>query len=151
MATKRQMKKQETKLAMGKTAESVKEKVEEVKEAAQKAVPEVKAAAEKVIPEVKAAAEKATASTKAAAEKAVAETKKTVKRAAAKKEIKQKVIVEYQGKQVDTRDMIAAVKKVWTKGKNKVSDIKSMDLYVKPEDNAVYYVINGTDAGHVEF
>lgn len=140
MATKRQMKKQETKLAMGKTAESVKEKVEEVKEAAQKAVPEVKAAAEK-----------ATASTKAAAEKAVAETKKTVKRAAAKKEIKQKVIVEYQGKQVDTKDMIAAVKKVWTKGKNKVSDIKSMDLYVKPEDNAVYYVINGTDAGHVEF
>lgn len=134
------MKKQETKLAMGKTAESVKEKVEEVKEAAQKAVPEVKAAAEK-----------ATASTKAAAEKAVAETKKTVKRAAAKKEIKQKVIVEYQGKQVDTKDMIAAVKKVWTKGKNKVSDIKSMDLYVKPEDNAVYYVINGTDAGHVEF
>ena len=118
MATKRQMKKQETKLAMGKTAESVKEKVEEVKEAAQKAV---------------------------------AETKKTVKRAAAKKEIKQKVIVEYQGKQVDTKDMIAAVKKVWTKGKNKVSDIKSMDLYVKPEDNAVYYVINGTDAGHVEF
>ncbi|OUP49869.1 DUF6465 family protein [Lachnoclostridium sp. An181] len=140
MATKRQMKKQETKLAMGKTAESVKEKVEEVKEAAQKAVPEVKAAAEK-----------ATASTKAAAVKAVAETKKTVKRAATKKEIKQKVIVEYQGKQVDTKDMIAAVKKVWTKGKNKVSDIKSMDLYVKPEDNAVYYVINGTDAGHVEF
>lgn len=140
MATKRQMKKQETKLAMGKTAESVKEKVEEVK-----------AAAEKAVPEMKAVAEKATASTKAVAEKAVAETKKTVKRAAAKKDIKQKVIVEYQGKQVDTKDMVAAVKKAWTKGKNKVSDIKSMDLYVKPEDNAVYYVINGTDAGHVEF
>ena len=45
--------------------------------------------------------------------------------------------------------MIAAVKKEWTKAKHKISDIKSMELYVKPEDYAVYYVINGDTTGKV--
>ena len=30
-------------------------------------------------------------------------------------------------------------------------DLKEMDLYIKPEENAVYYVINGTETGAVEF
>ena len=29
--------------------------------------------------------------------------------------------------------------------------IKEMDLYIKPEENAVYYVINGSETGAVEF
>ncbi len=29
--------------------------------------------------------------------------------------------------------------------------MKSMDLYVKPEDGAAYYVINGDVTGKVEF
>ena len=33
----------------------------------------------------------------------------------------------------------------------KVGDIKTITLYVKPEEAAVYYVINGTDTGKVEF
>ena len=43
------------------------------------------------------------------------------------------------------------VKKAWTKSGKKVGDIKEMDLYIKPEENAVYYVINGTETGAVEF
>ena len=69
---------------------------------------------------------------------------KTVKKAA-KKDIKVKAFVEYYGKQVEEKDIIARVKKAWTKSGKKVGDIKEMDLYIKPEENAVYYVINGTN------
>lgn len=75
---------------------------------------------------------------------------KTVKKAA-KKDIKVKAFVEYYGKQVEEKDIIARVKKAWTKSGKKVGDIKEMDLYIKPEENAVYYVINGTESGAVEF
>ena len=75
---------------------------------------------------------------------------KTVKKAA-KKDIKVKAFVEYYGKQVEEKDIIARVKKAWTKSGKKVVDIKEMDLYIKPEENAVYYVINGTETGAVEF
>ena len=75
---------------------------------------------------------------------------KTVKKAA-KKDIKIKAFVEYYGKQVEEKDIIARVKKAWTRSGKKVGDIKEMDLYIKPEENAVYYVINGTETGAVEF
>lgn len=76
--------------------------------------------------------------------------KKVVKKAT-KKEVKTTLIVEHQGKQVAEKDMVAAVKKAWTKTGNKVGDIKSLTLYVKPEENAVYYVINDTETGSIAF
>ncbi len=123
----------------------------EVKEVAKKAAETVETTAKEVKEAAKKAAETVDTTTK---EKVVPEAKKVVekvKKATVKKEIKQKIVVEYQGNQVDTKDLVAAVKKQWAKGKNKVSDIKSMDLYVKPEDSAVYYVINEESAGKVEF
>ena len=110
--------------------------VSEVKEVAAKVAPEVKETVEKVVPEAKKAVEKAT---------------EKVKKATAKKEIKTTLFVEYYGKQVQEKDMIASVKKAWTKSGKKVADIKTMALYVKPEENSVYYVINGDSAGRVEF
>lgn len=78
--------------------------------------------------------------------------KTTAKNTTDKKDIKVKAIVEYYGKQVEEKDMIASVKKAWTKASGKkVVDIKTMDLYIKPEEGAVYYVVNGTDTGAVAF
>ncbi len=56
--------------------------------------------------------------------------------------MKANVYVEYAGKQVSEADMIKAAKALWTKSGKKISEIKSMRLYVKPEDSAVYVVIN---------
>ena len=103
-----------------------------VEETAEKAAKEVKKTAEKVTKEVKKAAPKTTA-----------------KKSAAKKEIKTEVVLQYGEKEVNTKDMIASVKKDWTKQKHKISEIKSIELYVKPEDYAVYYVINGEHTGKV--
>lgn len=77
--------------------------------------------------------------------------KKTAVKKPLKKEIKVKTVVEYYGKQVEEKEIIARVKKAWTRSGNKIGDIKSMELYIKPEEAAVYYVINGTATGAVEF
>ena len=98
--------------------------------------------AEEKMEEVKKAVEKKAAEKKAAP-------KTAAKRTAAKKEIKTEVVLQYGEKEVNTKDMIAAVKKEWTKAKHKVSEIKSIELYVKPEDYAVYYVINGDTTGKI--
>lgn len=63
---------------------------------------------------------------------------------------KTSMFVEYQGKQVEDKAILAAVKKAWTEAGNKVGDMKTVELYIKPEETAVYYVINGTETGKVE-
>lgn len=123
---------EETAEKVGKVAEETAEKVAQVAEGVAE---EVKKAAPKVAKKVGGAAKKAS---------------ETVKKTAAKKDMKLNVILQYGEKEISEKDIVAAVKKEWTKGKNKIGDIKTMDLYMKPEDNAVYYVINGTSAGKVE-
>ena len=64
--------------------------------------------------------------------------------------MKMKTFVEYNGKQVEEKEIIANIKKVWVEAGNKVGDIKTLDLYIKPEEDAVYYVINDTESDKVE-
>jgi hypothetical protein len=95
----------------------------------------------------KAPKEKKPSSRAAASKKA--EDKQAAKKTAVKKEIKVKAVVQYQGKQVEEKEIIGNVKKAWTKTGGKVRDIRSIDLYIKPEEDKVYYVVNGTDTGDV--
>lgn len=148
MASRRQAKKT-MKASEVKTAEkTVETKVEDVKKAVEAKAEEVKKAAEKKTAEVKKATAEKVEEVKKAAEKKTTE-KKAAPKKTAKKEIKTEVVLQYGEKEVNTKDMVAAVKKEWTKAKHKVSDIKSMELYVKPEDYAVYYVINGDTTGKI--
>ena len=64
---------------------------------------------------------------------------------------KKTLFVQYNGKQVEEKEIVASVKKAWTDAGNKVGEIKTMEVYVKPEEDAVYYVINETESGKVEF
>lgn len=87
---------------------------------------------------------------KAEAKKAEEPKKETAKKAPAKrttaKDIKTSVVVQFAGKEVTEKDLIAAVKKAYTKKGNKVGDIKTIEIYVKPEESAAYYVVNGIGA-----
>ena len=87
---------------------------------------------------------------KAETKKAEEPKKETAKKAPAKrtaaKDIKTSVVVQFAGKEVAEKDLIAAVKKAYTKKGNKVSDIKTIEIYVKPEESAAYYVVNGVGA-----
>ena len=67
---------------------------------------------------------------KAEAKKAEEPKKETAKKAPAKrttaKDIKTSVVVQFAGKEVTEKDLIAAVKKAYTKKGNKVGDIKTI-------------------------
>ena len=82
------------------------------------------------------------------------EVKKSVirKPAAAKKSaVKETIYLQYLGKEINKDDVMKSVKDIWTKQlKKKVGDLKSVDLYLKPEENAVYYVINGDVTGSLD-
>ena len=96
---------------------------------------------------VKAAApaKKAEAPKKTAAKKTTA--KKTVK--AEKPAVTQNIYVQFAGKEIPTADLVAKATEEWTALGHRASSIKSLDLYVKPEDMAAYYVINGKDSGKI--
>lgn len=89
-----------------------------------------------------AAAKKTTekkASTKAAtAKKETATTKK-----AAAKKVNCELQVQFAGKSYSQEELVKMAKDVWRYDlKQKVGDLKDIELYVKPEENAVYYVMN---------
>ena len=128
----------------------------EVKKATAKVVAKVPAeekkvevkAAEVKAPEVKAevkkeAVKKTPAAKKAPAKKAPAAKKETVKKetvkkapAARKPVVKEEVNFQFSGKSYTSEDLIRITR-----------DIQSIELYVKPEENTAYYVINGDVTG----
>ena len=114
---------------------------------------EVKAAETKTVKAAETKTVKAEAKAeapKAEAKKAEEPKKETAKKAPAKrttaKDNKTSVVVQFAGKEVTEKDLIAAVKKAYTKKGNKVGDIKTIEIYVKPEESAAYYVVNGIGA-----
>lgn len=120
----------------------------EVKAAEAKA--EVPAAEVKKEAPVKAAAAKKPAAKKAAPAKKAAAKKPAAapKKAAAKKTVVPVVHFQFAGKSYTQEDLINSCKDVWKYDLGgKEEDIKSIELYVKPEENTTYYVINGDVTG----
>lgn len=93
-----------------------------------------KAAAVEKAPVVEAApaVEKAPAAEKAAA----------VKPAPAKAEVEKRVFVEFGGKQLKVKDVLAQAEKAYEES-HTGTEVKSIELYISPEQNAAYYVVNG--------
>ena len=67
-----------------------------------------------------------------------------------KKEAVQNVYVQFAGKEILTADLVAQVTEKWVALGHRASSIKELNLYVKPEDSAAYYVINGKESGKFE-
>lgn len=55
--------------------------------------------------------------------------------------------LEVSGNTIESKEIVAAAKKVWVDAGNKVKELSTMDLYVKPEENKVYYVFNEEVSG----
>ena len=87
---------------------------------------------------------------KAAAEKKAPAAKKPAapKKAEKKVEVKETVNFQFRGKSYTPEDLLNICKDVWKYDLNgKEEDFKSVELYVKPEENTTYYVINGNITG----
>lgn len=55
---------------------------------------------------------------------------------------KTNVIIQACGIEVSEADILNQIKEKWVADGNFVKDIKSVIMYVKPEERKVYYVIN---------
>ena len=141
-----------------KSATSEKASVKSAKDTAVKAAdvkPAVKDATAKAVPakEVneKKAEEKPAVKTETAPKKEAASKETTAKKTATKKkEITTTVRIQYLGKDVAVKDNVKEIKAIWQKAGNRVRDIKDIELYVKPEDNKIYFVVNGDFDGSVD-
>lgn len=125
-------------------AEETAEKVTAVEKVAEKAA-EVKEAVKEKVAEVKETTKVAKAET---AEKA--EPKKTPGRKAA---VKEEFVLEFAGKQITQEEIKKKVKENWTKvQKNKIKDIKTIKVFLQPENSCAYYTINdeGNDSYKIE-
>ena len=113
------------------------------------------AAEEKKAATAKTAAKKTTAKKAAArttaAKKTAAKKTTTTKKAAAKKvEIKTEMYLQFSGKEYSQEEILQKVKDIWTYDLHQnVDDIKDVQLYLKPEESAAYYVVNGVESGKV--
>lgn len=131
---------------------AVKEVKEAPKKAPKKATPKAAPKAEPKKTAPKAAEKKAPAKKEApkAAPKKEAPAKKVAPKAAEKKEaaLVQNTYIEFASVQYHEATITKMAEQVWTKDmKKKLSDLKSMELYIKPEEKKVYYVFNKKETG----
>lgn len=153
------MEKKETKVTpvkvtSTKPAAAVKEETV-VKTAAKDAVAEkaVKAAVKEAVAEkeVKTAVKAAEEPKKEEAKKEVPVKKAAKKAAPKKKEVEkvEEVYVQFHDMEITTKDVLDKAKQAYVAEGHRESSIKSIRLYIKPEERMAYYVINDKFAGGV--
>lgn len=75
----------------------------------------------------------------------------TAKKTTAKKEaaaINATYVLQFSGKEVVASDILETVKKVWVdKFQGKLDEIKTIEIYIKPEEHRAYFVVNGLSNG----
>ena len=97
----------------------------------------------------KAAETKTTETAKKAPAKKTTARKTPAKRTTTKKAavVTEEVYLQYAGKEFSSADLTAKVKEIWKEMGKKAADLKDIKVYVKPEENAAYYVINNEETG----
>ena len=104
-------------------------------------VEETKKSAAKKATAAKKTVEKTAAAAKETVEKKATAAKKTVKKAV-KKDPVVTATVEFYGRSVLVSDIAAKAADAY-KAAHEGAEIETLNLYIKPEENAAYYVVNG--------
>ena len=97
-------------------------------------------------------AEKAEEKPKRASTKKSDTTKKPARAASTKKADADKVeeiYVQFNGQEITTKDILEKVKQAHKDNNHRIGNIKSTQIYIKPEDGMAYYVINGKYKGEI--
>ncbi|WP_049945768.1 MULTISPECIES: DUF6465 family protein [unclassified Butyrivibrio] len=124
--------------------------IDEVKEKGGPVLKDVIEKAEPVIKEVKKRAEPATKVIKEQGEKAADVVKaatRDITESNAKKNAKVEFFIQYKDYEVRTEDIAQIIREKYVSEGHKISDIKELQIYLKPEENTAYYVVNHTDTG----
>lgn len=64
--------------------------------------------------------------------------------------VKQQMVLQFEGQEVDLAAVEANVKKSWKDAGKKMTDIATLDIYVKPQEGKAYYVVNKEVEGVVD-
>lgn len=127
---------------------------EAVKEVAKEVVKETAAAEEAPAKTTRTTAKKTTTKKAAAPKKPAAAKKPAEKKApakAAKKEAEQEMILQFGGREIKEKDLYERIQQIWIKGYGKkAEELKSLKVYVKPEEFTAYYVINDDVTGSID-
>lgn len=95
-------------------------------------------------------AEKKTSAKKTAAKKPATKKATTAKKTTKKETevVNATYVLQFSGKEVVASDILETVKKVWVeKFQGKLEEIKTIEIYIKPEENRAYFVVNGLSNG----
>ena len=142
-------------------AKAAEVKAEDKKAAAPKAAaPAKKAAAKKTAPAKKAAPKKEAAPAKAEekkpevkkaapAKKAAPEKKEAAPKKEAAAEVKTNIVLQYGDKSVTYDTIIQNAKGNYQYDMGGIEEIKKLSVYVKPEEDAAYYVVNDKVQGRI--
>lgn len=136
--------------------ESVKDAAKKVETVAETTVKKAEAAAETTAKKVEEKAETVAKKAEAKAEtatKKVGKAKATVKKAAkktVKEPAKTEFIVEFQGNAASVANLEDKVKAQFVAEGHRAGCIKTLNIYIKPEDYKAYYVINDKFTGSVD-
>ena len=65
--------------------------------------------------------------------------------------MKTKFNVEFADKSVVKDELVKNIKKIWTDAGNKATDIKSLEIFLQPDNNIAYFVINDDFKGDYKF
>jgi hypothetical protein len=151
LRNKEEIMEKETKVTVAPETEAPKKRGRKAKTAetaaqAQDSTPktEKKASAEKKAPAKKTASAAKETTEKKTEEKAPAAKKAAPKKAAAKKAAapEASVVIEYAGRQIVAKDVLAAAEKAY-KEAHEGAEIEKIEVYVNTEENCAYYVVNG--------
>ena len=103
------------------------------------------------------AAEKTTAAEKEAVKEVAKEVVKETAAAeeapakAEKKEAEQEMILQFGGREIKEKDLYERIQQIWIEGYGKkAEELKSLKVYVKPEEFTAYYVINDDVTGSID-
>ena len=61
--------------------------------------------------------------------------------------MKTEFFVEFDGQQNNLGDIEDAIRNSWKSEGHKIKDLKSLQIYYKPQEHKAYYVINGDSKG----
>ena len=133
--------------------ETVKETAKKTAEVVKQAAKETGAVAKKAAKETADSVKKTAKETSTATKKVVKETTEAVKKTAKKEYTKlalKETYIQVGGNEYKETEILKKVEESFLAAGHKITSMKSLQLYVKPEDGAAYYVVNGEITGRVD-
>lgn len=63
--------------------------------------------------------------------------------------MKTNVYYEFAGQKYEEKKIFSQIRELWLSAGNKSSELKALHVYIKPEDEKAYYVINDDITGSI--